>query len=108
MSAPLPAGAYALGSQAVRGRGRGTFGDIDVELILRCMRLQALTARRRLRHWSRRPFTDAEAALILERSAALQQYQEQLAERMGPLQPAEEARDKASSGSDLLHAVMAL
>jgi hypothetical protein len=60
-----------------------------------------------LRHTS---LTDAEAALILERSAALQGYHDQLAERMRPLQPAEdeEARDKASSGSDLLLAVIAL
>jgi len=97
------------------------FCDIDVDLILRRLRRQAeliqrhmrqeaLTVRWRWRQRSRTPFTDAEAALILERSGALQRYHDQLAERMRPLQPAEdeEARDKASSGSDLALAVIAL
>ena len=97
------------------------FCDIDVELILRRLRRQAELIQRRMRQearmarwrWrqrSRTPFTDGEAELILERSAALQRYHDHLAERMWLLQPAEdeEARDKASSGSGLLLAVITL
>ena len=60
----------------------------------------------RWRHWKQ--LTDDEAAFILERSAALQQYQEQLAERVRRLQATEhqESEAKLGSGSDLLLAVL--
>jgi len=51
----------------------------------------------------RPPFTDTEEELILQRSAALQQYQEQLAVRVQQLQATEsaDARDEAVGGSDV-------
>jgi len=58
----------------------------------------------------RKLFPEIEAELILQRSATLQQYQEQLAERVRRLQVGEnrEARYKGSSASDVLLAFVAI
>lgn len=124
---------YALA--AVRKRGRGPFTDDEWAFILRLWhqveeldrRLNLLLDQRRQRLWryvvefnrrvdlvvdqrGRRPFTDTEEWLIVERSGVLQRYQDQLAERVRRLQVAEreEARDKAGSGSDSLLTVISL
>jgi len=57
----------------------------------------------------RRQFAGDEAPFILERLAAVQQYQERLVEKVRRLQAIEDQRalDEASIGSDLLLTVIA-
>lgn len=100
----------------VRRRGRGPFTDDEWELILRIYDmirhypdLLDELAERWLdriadRYRRRRLFTDDEEAFIIERAGVLEQYQDQLAQRVRRLQAAkdQEALDKAGSGSDLL------
>ena len=105
---------------AVRRRGRGPFTEAEWEFILRvydtirlCPELIDRQADELLdqladirRRWKR--FADDEAEWILERFAAVQQYQERLAERVRRLEAAEDqkALDEASRRSDLLLAVL--
>src|SRR5262249_13738860 len=109
---------------AVRRRGRGPFTDAEWEFILRVYDtirhspelldrrvdefLDQLAGRRH--RWRR--FANDEAEWILETFAAVQQYQERLAERVRRLETAEDekALDEAGSGrgSDLLLAVLTL
>src|SRR5215470_831700 len=105
---------------AVRRRGRGPFTEAEREFILRvydtirlCPELIDRQADELLdqladirRRWKR--FADDEAEWILERFAAVQQYQERLAERVRRLEAAEDqkALDEASGRSDLLLAVL--
>jgi len=116
---------YALA--AVRKDGRGPFTDDEWDRILRLWGHVEQFARQaddvfghpvdqvveELAEWVRerrreRPFTDTEEALIVERYAAVQRYQDRLAERVRRLQVAESetVSDKASSGSDLLLTVI--
>jgi len=105
---------------AVRRRGRGPFTEAEWEFILRvydtirlCPELIDRQADELLdqladirRRWKR--FADDEAEWIPERFAAVQQYQERLAERVRRLEAAEDqkALDEASRRSDLLLAVL--
>lgn len=111
----------AILSAKVRRRGRGPFTDAEWESILGvydmiryCPELLDRRADELLdqladRWRRRRQFTDDEAAFILDRLVAVQQYQERLAERVRRLEAAEDqkALDKAGSGSDLLLTVIA-
>jgi len=85
--------------------GRKLFPDIEAEEILRSAAAAMLDW---WDEWRERPFTDTEEELILELDAALEQYQEQLAERVRRLEATDdpEAPDKGGSGPDLLLAVV--